>query len=101
MVGIERISGIRQPAENKRADDRSKQERNIGAFEPDDVAISPEGQRLSAVGRYIKEANANDEFRAKRIEEARKNLEKGTHQVQLVLRQVAARISPYIELGAR
>jgi len=100
MVGIERISGIRQPADTKRADGRSREVETLDAIALDDVQISPEAQRAAEAARLLEQNDSQNEMLAERIAEAQANLEKGTYKVQSVVLQVAARISRYVQLSS-
>ena len=96
MVGIQGISGIREPASAKRADDRGKTDVPRGEVARDGVEISPEAERAAEAGRLLEQTQAQSQIRAERIAEAKQNLEQGTYRVQEVVLRVAARVSAYI-----
>ncbi len=96
MVGIHGISGIRQPVETKRADDRDKQVETQDMALRDGVEISQEAQRAAEAERLLGQVEKTNEVRAERIAQAKENLEQGTYKVQEVVLQVAARISGYV-----
>ncbi len=96
MVGIQRIIGIREPANTKRADDRGKKVEMHDAAARDGVRISPEAQWAAEVARLLETPESQVDLRAERIAQVKENLEQGTYRVQEVVLLAAARISGYV-----
>ena len=94
MVGIQGISGIREPASAHPAEDRRKAAVQRDEAPHDGVEISPEAQRAAEAVQLL--GHVQSEVRAERIAEAKENLEQGTYRLQEVLLRVAARIGAYV-----
>lgn len=96
MAGIQGIAGLAAPASTAPAPDRGSRADGRREPEPGDSALfSSQAVEASLRGKLV--AASSDDFRDKRVEEARRRLEEGAHRVQTVLLKIAARISPYLE----
>lgn len=96
MVGIEGIiPGAPDPASPTRAGARELPVGRRTESVQDTVLLSPEGQAASRVVQRVDPT----ELEIERIARAKRNIEQGAHRLQSVLRQVAARVSRYIEVG--
>jgi len=99
MVGIQGVGGAPQPINANQT--TANRYRDVGpdtALLRDRLAISDEAQKAAERVRLIQAANGTgSEALAQRVEHAKENLEKGTHRIQSVLLEVAARIGAYIE----
>jgi len=96
MAGIQGIAGLVAPASTPPVPDRDKHADDHHDPEPGDrVSFSSAAVEASLRGKLI--AASSEDFRTKRIEEARRRIEEGAHRVQTVLLTVAARVSPYLD----
>ena len=98
MVGIPSIAGIPEPANPSgplKPGGRTDSSRPSGAT--DDAVFSAAAQSVAAVAHLLDERQqaSSEEVRAERIAQARENIEQGIHQVNEVVRIVAARLSGY------
>ena len=98
MVGIPSIAGIPEPANPSgplKPGGRTDKSKPAGTT--DGVDFSAAAQSASAVARLLEDRQdaTSQEVRAERIAQARENIEQGIHQVNDVVRIVAARLSGY------
>lgn len=98
MVGIQRVDGVPEPANAKRAGAREKGAApGKTAVNPaDDVIISREAQEAASTAQVVATAGAPSVIQAERIAEARQNLAQNTYKVMEIVEQVAARITDFL-----
>ena len=100
MIGMQGVTGVGEPANARRAEERApRPAAQAAATTDDDVQISPEAHRAVEVRRLLELTGAQSEIRAERVAEARQNLEQGTYRLQEVVLQAAARISASVTLS--
>ncbi len=99
MVGIQGVGGAPQPSNaNQAAVNRYRKASEDAALFGDTLAISDAAKRAAEHARLVQAASeTGSDTLARRVEQAKENLEKGTHRIQSVLLKVAARIGAYIE----
>lgn len=95
MAGIQGIVGLTAPVGSGPVGERPsrRDEVRTDSGQQDHVSISSEAK---GAAEAVKRAAAAEELRAKAVEEARENIERGTYKLQSVVELVAARISPYL-----
>ena len=95
MAGIQGIAGVPEPRSGARAEGRSPAPVPATAPSADGLEISP--QAAQAAGAQVVVGSGHEEIRLERVAEARQRLEEGTHQLQEVVLNVAARLSKFVE----
>lgn len=96
MAGIQGIAGVPEPLGGSRVQGRSKAPAPSTGPEPDGLQISPQAAQAAAAA-HVAATDGHSEIRQERIAEARQQLEKGTHRLQEVVLDVAARLSKFVE----
>jgi hypothetical protein len=99
MIGFNGIGGLSDAANPSPSTGRARRfdERPVVTDTKDAVEFSSEAAEAAQVVRLASNGQTNDELRAARIEQARENLQNGTHKIQEVVEIVAARITEYIQ----
>lgn len=95
MAGIQGIAGVPEPRGRVRSEVRSTAPAPSTAPSTDGLEISP--QAAQASGTRVVVGSGYDDIRLERVAEARQRLEDGTHQLQEVVLNVAARLSKFVE----
>ncbi len=93
MVGIQGIAGAPEPVGGTRAQGRSKAPAPSTGPNTDGLDISPQAAQAASAAA----TDGQNEIRAERVAAARQRLEEGTHQLQEVVLDVAARLSRFVE----
>ncbi len=92
MAGIQGIAGLPEPVGVTRAQGRSKAPAPSIGPSTDGFEISPQAAQASAAA-----TDGQSEVRLERVAEARQRIEDGTHRLQEVVLDVAARLSKFVE----
>jgi len=99
MIGVKGIGGVPEPANSNQAGARAKStgDRQTSIFVRDEVQLSEEALAVSRLTELVEQAEErNADIHAEKVAELRARLEQGSHQVNEVVRFVAARVSGYI-----
>jgi anti-sigma28 factor (negative regulator of flagellin synthesis) len=99
MIGVQGIGGVPEPANSNRADAGAKSSsvRRTSMFSRDEVKLSEEALAASRLTELVEQAEErNAEVRTERVAELQSKLEQGSHQVNEVVRFVAARVSSVV-----
>ena len=93
MVGIQGIAGVPEPVGGARVQGRSKAPAPSPGPNSDGLDISPQAAQAAATAA----TDGQNEIREERVAAARQRIEEGTHQLQEVVLDVAARLSKFVE----
>lgn len=91
-TGVTGIGNLPEPGAPRGNRDRARLFESASAPQHDDVEISNAAREAASVGKVIHEAEEVSEIRQEIIEQAKANIEAGTHRVQDVVEMVAARL---------
>lgn len=97
MIELTGITRLFEPAVERRVDGSSSKDAAKVPAKHDDIQFSQEAQEASSVARLVELAKDDSGVRQERIDQAKKNIEEGTHRVEDVILQVAARIVQFVE----
>ncbi len=95
MTGIQGIAGVPEPVGGNRVEGRSRAPAPSTGPEKDGLEISPQAAKAAAT--RVAPADGQSEVRQERVAQARQQLEEGTHRLQEVILDVAARLSKFVE----
>ncbi len=95
MTGIQGIPGVPEPVGGNRVEGRSRAPAPSTGPEPDGLQISPEAAQAAAA--RVAPTDGRSEIREERVAAARQQLEEGTHRLQEVVLDVAARLSRFVD----
>ncbi len=93
MAGIQGIAGVPEPVGGTRVQGRSKAPAPSTGPSTDGLDISPQAAQAASVSA----ASGQSAIREDRVAEARQRIEEGTHRLQEVVLDVAARLSRFVE----
>lgn len=96
MSGIQGIAGVPEPVGGSRVEGRSRAPAPSTGPETDGLQISPQAAQAAAA-THVAPADDHSEIRQERVAEARQQLEEGTHRLQEVVLDLAARLSKFVE----
>lgn len=97
MVPIAGIGNAAEPLETRQT--RSRAQRGAADTPPastDGIAFSEESLKAASAAKAAAQSDTQANIRKERIEQARENIAKGVYQMQDVVEQVAARLTPYL-----
>ena len=97
MVGIQGIAGVPEPVGGPRAQGRGESSAPSTGPSTDGLDISPQGSQAAAAATRAAATVGQNEIREERVAEARQRIEDGTHRLQEVVLDVAARLSKFVE----
>ena len=97
MAGIQGIAGLPEPVGGTRVQGRSKAPAPSIGPSTDGIEISPQAAQASAAAPRATATDGQSEVRLERVAQARQRIEDGTHRLQEVVLDVAARLSKFVE----
>ena len=97
MAGIQGITGVPEPVGGSRVQGRSRAPAPSTGPETDGIEISPQAAQAAAAATHLAPTDGQSEIRQERVAEARQRLEEGTHRLQEVVLNIAARLSKFVE----
>lgn len=98
MVGITGIGAVDGSSEPLPTGKKTRERLEAQPAGADHVAISSQAAEAADAARLVREAaeRAAHELQQQRIEDAKRRIEEGTHQVQSVVLEIASRITGYV-----
>ena len=97
MVGIQGIGSVSGPVGAVHVQGRSKSPAPLTGPSTDGLDISAQAAQAAASATRAAAAEGQSEIREERVAEARQRIEEGTHRLQEVVLDVAARLSKFVE----
>jgi anti-sigma28 factor (negative regulator of flagellin synthesis) len=93
MVGIVKVDGLPGSYTVGAGGEKPKSQQAAAPKSQDALQLSDKAKTAAGIADYVTAAGADPEVRQERIEQARKNIEEGTHRMNAVLKLVAGRIN--------
>lgn len=97
MVGIQGVSGLPEPAGPRQTPGRPATPSGQTTSSSDGVDFSPEAAKAAQAQSFVAATQHQPDIRTERVEEARVKIEQGTHKLQEVVLQVAARVAQFVD----
>ncbi len=98
MAGIQGISGIPEPVQERPASIRDrKRDESLTTTSSDQVGFSSAAQEAATAAQYVQVAKSSTDVRADRVAAAKQNIENGSYKQPEILQQLAQNLMKFFE----
>ena len=98
MAGIQGITGIPEPVQERPASIRDrKRDELLTTASADQVGFSSEAQEAATAAQFVEVAKSSTDVRSDRVAAAKQNIENGSYKQTEILQQLARNLLKFME----